>query len=74
MPKFINLKIGGALVKAETVARRVKGISCRKTYEATDLETLHHSNPWVLHVKNYQRAHGCSYREAMVNSRATYKR
>lgn len=32
------------------------------------------SNPWVQHVKEYQNKHGCSYRDAMVLSKPSYKR
>ena len=31
-------------------------------------------NPWIAHVKQYQAEHGCSYKEAMVKSKATYKK
>ena len=30
-------------------------------------------NPWVAHVKKYQRSHGCSYQEAMVRAKQSYK-
>ena len=29
-------------------------------------------NPWIKHVKKYQKKHGCSYKEAMKQARATY--
>jgi hypothetical protein len=29
-------------------------------------------NPWIKHVKKYQKKHGCSYKEAMKQSKATY--
>ena len=29
---------------------------------------------WVKHVKAYQKKHKCSYKEAMVKSKATYKK
>jgi hypothetical protein len=29
---------------------------------------------WISHVKAYQTQHGCSYREAMVNAKATYQK
>jgi len=28
--------------------------------------------PWITHVKAYQKKHGCSYKEAMRRSKATY--
>jgi hypothetical protein len=31
-------------------------------------------NPWISHVKAYQAKHGCSYKEALQKSRATYKK
>jgi hypothetical protein len=31
-------------------------------------------NPWISHVKNYQAKHGCSYKEALQKSKATYKK
>jgi len=32
------------------------------------------TNPWILHVKNYQAKHGCSYKKAMQLSKSTYKK
>jgi len=29
---------------------------------------------WIQHVKAYQQAHGCSYKEAMMGAKATYKK
>lgn len=29
-------------------------------------------NPWIRHVLAYQSKHGCSYKEAMTKSRASY--
>jgi predicted house-cleaning noncanonical NTP pyrophosphatase (MazG superfamily) len=29
---------------------------------------------WIEHVKAYQRAHGCSYKEAMMGAKASYKK
>jgi len=29
-------------------------------------------NPWIKHVKKYQKKHGCSYKEAMKQARSTY--
>ena len=29
-------------------------------------------NKWIQHVKNYQKAHGCSYKEALTLSKDTY--
>ena len=29
---------------------------------------------WIEHVKAYQRAHGCSYKQAMMGAKATYKK
>jgi hypothetical protein len=31
------------------------------------------TSPWVEHVKDYARAHGCSYGDAMSRARATYR-
>jgi hypothetical protein len=31
-------------------------------------------NPWLKHVKAYQAKHGCSYKEALQKSKATYKK
>jgi hypothetical protein len=32
------------------------------------------SNPWVAHVKAYQKENGVSYKEAMKLSKETYKK
>lgn len=32
------------------------------------------SNPWIEHVRNFQKQNGCSYREAMSRSKATYQK
>lgn len=32
------------------------------------------ANAWVTHVKKYQKAHGCSYKDAMKRSKSTYKK
>jgi hypothetical protein len=29
---------------------------------------------WIQHVKAYQQAHGCSYKDAMMGAKATYKK
>jgi hypothetical protein len=29
---------------------------------------------WIQHVKAYQQAHGCSYKQAMMGAKATYKK
>ena len=31
-------------------------------------------NPWISRVKAYKAKHGCSYKEAMQKSKATYKK
>lgn len=31
-------------------------------------------NKWLTHVKNFQNKHGCSYRDAMKQATATYKK
>lgn len=31
-------------------------------------------NPWISHVKKYQKKHGCSYKVAMREAKATYRR
>jgi len=31
------------------------------------------SNKWITHVKSYQRKHGCTYRDALVRSKDTYR-
>ena len=31
-------------------------------------------NAWISHVKAYQAKHGCSYKEALQRSKATYKK
>lgn len=31
-------------------------------------------NSWISHVKAYQAKHGCSYKEALQKSKATYKK
>jgi len=30
-------------------------------------------NKWITHVKSYQRKHGCTYRDALVRSKDTYR-
>ena len=30
--------------------------------------------PWVEHVKAYQKAHKCTYKEAMIGAKASYKK
>lgn len=30
-------------------------------------------NPWIAHVKAYQKKHGVSYKEAMSKAKSTYK-
>ena len=30
-------------------------------------------SPWITHVKNYQKQHLCSYREALKNAKHTYR-
>ena len=30
------------------------------------------TSPWILHVKAFQQKHGCSYKDAMTHSRASY--
>lgn len=32
------------------------------------------SNPWIEHVRNYQKQNGCSYREAMSRSKDSYQK
>ena len=32
------------------------------------------ANPWVEHVREYQRQHGCSYKEAMSRAKESYRR
>lgn len=32
------------------------------------------ANPWVQHVKRCQAKHGCTYKEALVKAKATYKK
>ena len=32
----------------------------------------HGINPWIHHVKKYQKKHGCSYKEAMKRAKITY--
>jgi hypothetical protein len=31
-------------------------------------------NGWIAHVKNFQKAHGCSYKEALKGASASYQR
>ena len=31
-------------------------------------------NPWILHVKSFQKLHGCSYKEALKGASSTYQR
>ena len=31
-------------------------------------------NRWIMHVKQYQKQHGCSYAEALKKAKATYKK
>jgi hypothetical protein len=31
-------------------------------------------NPWIAHVKSFQRLHGCSYKEALKGASSTYQR
>jgi hypothetical protein len=32
------------------------------------------ASSWIQHVKAYQQAHGCSYKQAMMGAKATYKK
>jgi len=31
-------------------------------------------NPWLVHVKKYQKEHNCSYKDALKGAKATYMR
>jgi hypothetical protein len=31
------------------------------------------TSPWIQHVKAYQAKHNCSYKEALVGAKSTYK-
>ena len=31
-------------------------------------------NPWIAHVKSFQKLHGCSYKEALKGASSTYQR
>ena len=32
------------------------------------------TSPWIKHVKAYQKKHKCSYKEALVGAKSTYKK
>ena len=32
------------------------------------------SNNWITHVKNYQAKPGCSYKQAMIDAKSSYKK
>ena len=35
---------------------------------------MYDMNLWIKHVKAYQSKHGCSYKEALQRSKASYKK
>jgi hypothetical protein len=52
-----------------------KGKKDKKYVEKKGVERpVRPANPWVAHVKAYQAQHGCSYKEAMMGAKATYKK
>ena len=52
-----------------------KGAKDKKYVEKKGVERPSRpANPWVEHVREYQRQHGCSYKEAMSCAKETYRR
>ena len=67
--RTIHHKRGGAESGAGHVHRRVH--HHRRTGGATSGAGVH--NRWIRHCLAYARKHGCSYAEAMIRGRATYR-
>ena len=61
LPKFTQ-KISKALTDVGAVAEKViHGSSVKKP------------NSWIAHVKECQKKHGCTYKEALIKAKKTYK-
>ena len=46
----------------------------RMTHKKGGSRKKHHESDWMEHVRKYMNKHGCSYKEAMQESAASYKK
>ena len=71
---FANLKAGKQPKDPKMVADLIKRETQAGYGKKKKKQSGGGKSPWVQHVKAYQTTHGCSYKDAMKQASATYKR
>ena len=56
------------------IPKRVKPVRRAEVISKKSKDSVPRNNAWVSHIKAYQKEHGCTYKVAMREARATYKK